>query len=332
MKKKINKVSLIVDINGYGLVNYNGSEVPNRFYAQMKDASGRPNKNGTFGKENIYTQIITDGDGNTKEIKIPKKIISSNLLRKEILGDENSVNADKLITNDKLRVAFLSQDNVIARGFMCAGRNDTTLKRKGGLTVLDAEQTSNTITWLETRTKEGDRDSTSLHFKETCGDIEYQSEIFFDIKQLQFISIDDNYDRMSLTEKDVNGFINHIDSRYGEGNATFGNWGTTHLNVIGEQGIVLSNKVVGNIIRETIKRILTIDIKRANAFAKTSSVKVALGYEGDDINLLSSPTYKTINSIEEYDALIGDTEIGIDFLHIDAPRIEKMEKIDKKDK
>lgn len=331
MNKKINKVSLIVDLNGYGLVNYNGSEVPSRFYGQMKDANGRPNQNGSFAKENIYTETITDSDGKTKEIKVPKKIISSNLLRKEILGDENSVNADKLISNDKLRVAFLSQDNVIARGFMCAGRS-LTLKRKGGVTVLDAEQTSNTVTWLETRTKEGERDGNSLHFKETCGDIEYQSEIFFDIKQLQFISIDDNYDRMSLTEKDVNGFINHIDTRYGKGNATLGNWGTTHLNVMGEQGIVLNNKVVANIIRETIKRILTIDIKRANSFAKTSLVKVAFGYEGDDINLLSSPAYKTISSIEEYDALIGNTEIGIDFLPIDAPRIEKMDKADKKDK
>lgn len=324
MKKKINKVSLVVNIQGQGLVNYNGSNPPYRFLKDMYH-NGKVAKTGSFGKENIYSQSIVDGEGNPKTIQIPKKIISSNLLRKEILGDENSVNTDKLISNDKLRVSLLSQDNVIARGFMSAGRS-LTLKRKSGVTVLDAEQISDTITWIETRTSEGERDENSLHFKETCGKIEYQTEILFDIKQLQFVSIDDNYDRMSLTEKDSKGFIDHINGRYGDGNATLGNWGTTHLNVIGEQGIVLSNKVVGNIIRETIKRVFNLDIKKAGAFAKTSSIKLALGYSGDDINLLTNPSYVEIKSIEEYDKLVDGYEIGVDFLPIETPTIEKKEK------
>lgn len=324
MKRKINKISLVVSLEGQGLVNYNGNNPPKRFIPQMMH-NGQVAQTGSFGKENVYSHTIIDADGNNKVVQVGKKVISSNLLRKEILGDENSVNSDKLISNDKLRVALLSQDNVLARGFMSAGRS-LTLKRKSGVTVLDAEQTSDTVTWLETRTKEGERNETSLHFKETCGHIEYQTEILFDIKQLQFVSIDDNYDRMSLTAKDVNGFIEHIDGRYGKGNATFGNWGTTHLNVIGEQGIVLSDKVVANIIRETIKRVFDLNIQKASAFAKTQSIKIAIGYKGDDINLLAKPEYVTINSIDEYDKLVNGLDIGVDFLPIEPPTIEKKDK------
>lgn len=324
MSKKVNKIQLNLTLEGQGLVNYNGNDVPRRFIHKMLE-NGKVSANGSFGKENMYKTTIIDDNGNEKNIDIPKKIISSNLLRKMILGDENLVNADKLSKIDKLRIALLSQDNTIARGFAVMGRN-VNLKRKTAVMVTDAEQISDTITWVETRTAEGERDSTSLFYKETCGAIEYSSKIVFDVKQLQFISVDDNYDRMSLAEKDVNGFIEHIDGRYGENNAKYGNWGTTHLNVIGEQGIVLSDKVVTNIIRGTIKRMLDVNIQRAGAYAKTKGIEISLGYEGDVNDLSSKPEFTKINNIEDYDKLMEGKIIGVNFLEVEPPTIEKIEK------
>ena len=321
---KANKIEILLDIKGQGLVNYNGKKPHSRFVHDMID-NGKVTTNGSFAKENIYYQETIGDDGNKKIIKIAKKIISGNLIRKEILGDENCVNADKLCSNNNLRIAFLSQDNVIARGFTTL-KDGVNLKRKGAFSVPDAEQTCGAITWLETRTSEGKKTENSLFFKEVCGNIEYSTKICVDVKQLQFISIDDNYDRMSLKETDVEGFVNHINKRYGDGNATFGNWGTTHLNIMGEQGIVLSSKVASNIIRETIKRILNVDIKRATSYAKTSSVSISIGYPNDSVDLLAKPTYININKIEDYDKLVENVEFGVDFLAIDAPTIEKIEK------
>lgn len=321
---KVNKIFLSLEIKGRGLVNFNGDRPHKRFINQMIH-NGNVVKAGSFAKENVYTKEVTDSEGNVKTIDVPKKIISGNLLRKEIMGDENFVNAHKLSSIPSLRVAFLSQDNVIARGFMVVGRS-ISLKRKGGITVTDAEQTSDTVTWVEKRTTEGERNENSYHFRENCGEIEYQSDIIFNVKQLGFISIDDNYDRMSILESDVDGFIKHIDARYGDGNAVFGNWATTHNNVIGEQGVVLSPKVVSNIIRETIKRIFEINITRSSSYAKTKSVKIAFGYEGEDIDLLANPKYVEINSIQEYDKLVEGLEIGVDFIPIEPIKIEKIEK------
>jgi hypothetical protein len=324
MNRKINKIQLLVELKGKGLVNYNGNKVPKRFKNEMY-FNGKVTTNGSFAKENLYREIKIDENGVEKIIEIPKKIVSSNLIRKTICGDENLVNADKLINIPKLRTTLLSQDNVIVRGFT-AIKNDNNLKRKSALTVTDAEQTSNTITWLETRTTEGERNDNSLFYKETCGDITYTSEIFFDIKQIQFISMDDNYDRMSLKETDAEDFIANINDRYGDGNATLGNWGTTRLNLIGEQGIVLSNKVVANCIRETIKRIIEINITRAGAYVKTSSIKIAIGHVGDNMDLIKNPKFVDIYNIDDYDKLIENKEIGVDFLPITPPLIEKIVK------
>lgn len=324
MNKKVNKIFLKLEIEGKGLVNYNGDRPPKRFLGQMYH-EGKVVKAGSFGKEHVYLSEIKDKDGNKKVIEIPKKIISSNLIRKEIVGDENYVNAHKLSEIPKLRIAFISQDNTIARGFMFAGRSQT-FKRKGAITVTDAEQTSDTVTSIEIRTKEGERDENSMHFKETCGEIKYESEIAIDVKQLQFVSIDDNYDRMALTEKDAAGFIEHIDNRYGKENALLGNWATNHLNVIGEQGIVLSPLVASNIIRKVINGVLNFNVNRAGSYAKTSTVKVAFGYKGEEIDLLVEPDYNTINSISDYDELAKDIEIGVDFFSIEPNVIEKKEK------
>lgn len=325
MKKIANKLAIELVIEGKGLVNRNGSLPPERFRKQMLN-NGKVTSNGTFGKEVLTEETFIDKDGEINKVKKAKKIISSNLLRKMILGDENQVNADKLVKLDALRASVLSQEKLIARGYCVLDKNNTSIKRGTGVCVSDAIQISDTITTLETRTSEGLRDETSLFFVENCGDITYQSTIDFDIKHLKFISIDDNYDRMSLLAKDVESYINNIDSRYGEGNAKLGNWGTTHTNLVGEQGIVLSNKVVTNIIREVVIGILGVNIKRSGSYAKTSGVRIGIAYPDDKIGLLIKPNFVTITSIEEYDELVKDIEFGVEFLEIAPPTFPKVEK------
>jgi hypothetical protein len=328
MKKIANKMELIVDFEGQGLVNFDGGEIPFRFKSKMTN-NGKVASNGRFAKENIYVDKVTE-DGVEKKVYRYEKIMSSNLIRKVILGSDNSVNADKISTNDKLRVAYLAQDLSIARGYCILGKTDTDIKRRSGVSVTDAKQTSNTVSWLEQKTAEGLRDDTSIFYKETCGDIEYQSKIFYDIKQLQFISCDENYDRVSIASTDIDGVVKAIDARYGEGSATFGNWGTTITNLIGEQGIVLSNKVVTNVMRETIKNILGFEVKRAGSYARIKAVRLAIGYSEDKIVLGSTPTFIDIKSIDEYDKLVEGIEFGVEFLPIEIPVLEKIEKQPKK--
>ena len=332
--KQATRLEFQLELEGQGLVNYNGDKPHKRFIGDMI-VNGKVTGNGAFAKENTYKPQTTPQDGSKKDELISKKIISSNLLRKQILGDENDVNADKLSKIDSLRVAYLSQDNVIARGYCILGRkgtSDDSVKRASAFTILDAEQISDTVTWLETRTTEGERGENSLFFKETCGKIEYKTDVCVDIKQLQFISIDDNYDRCAVSERDVTNYINHLESRYGKDAAKFGNWATTHTNVIGEQGIVLSSKVSTNIIREMVKKMLNIHIQRAGAYAKTKSIKLSIGYKGEALSLNSKPAFFSFNNIEEYDTLVKDVEFGVEFIPVITPTVIRVEKVEETDK
>jgi len=324
MKKPLKKIEIEWGIGGNALVNYNGNRPHKRFKNEMY-VNGQMSKNGSFAKEHTYNITSVDENGVTKITELIKKIISENLLRKHVSGDENSVNADKLMLYPELRYKFLSQPNILIKGF-AALKKEINLKCKTGLTVIAAEQTSNTVTWLETRTSEGLRDENSLFFKETCGQISYKSEVIFDLNQIKFLSSDDNYDRAAFKEVDVEGVIKAIDDRYGEGSAKYGNWGTTHLNLIGEQGIVLSSEVVAVCVRETIKRILSFNILRAGAYAKTTSIRISFNYEDDDIDLLAKPKFFDIYKIEDYDNLVSGLQFGTDFISIEAPAIEKIEK------
>jgi hypothetical protein len=325
MKKIVNKIHIEVELEGQGLVNYNGSKVPARFSKDMK-ANGKVSTNGTFGKENTYKGTVIDADGNVKPIFVYKKIVSGNLLRKCILGDENDVNALRLSTNDNLRRSFLSQGTSIARGYCVLGNGSLKFKKKSGFSIKDAEQTSDTVTWLETRSAEGKRDETSFFYRETCGFIEYKGRIDVDISGLKFISSDENYDRIAIPDSDINAVVDLINLRYGENSAVFGNWGTSNKNTVGEQGVVLHSRVVSDIIREAIKRIFSINILRASSDCRTKSVRIAIGYSGDVIDLNHTTKFVEIKSIKDYDMLVEGMDFGVEIIPIEAPVLVKIEK------
>lgn len=314
-------------IQGKGLVNYNGSEPTSdqrrRFYNFLQH-NGKINKNCKFGKEHTYK--IEKYDSEKKESKIEtivKKIIDANLLRKTILGSENDVIPNIISNNPSLKLKYLSQLGMIARGWMFTldksknstdvmlnnGKNskkeadenndDSTetkergvvIKRKSGITITDAEQICGAVTEMKVCSKEGERDSNSLFYNETCGDIRYMSEVYFDIKQLQFISIDDNFDRMSIFERESEDYINNLKSNGYI--AQKGLFKTVEDNLIGEQGILLPENCVYDQIRLAIDKILKIKISRANAYAKIE--KFVLEIDGKEVEIKTIQDFDNLN-------------------------------------
>jgi hypothetical protein len=82
-----------------------------------------------------------------------------------------------------------------------------TIKRKSPLTINDAEQTSNGVSYLETFSRSGqkiekddaaDIGGTTFFKKETIGKIKYFTEGNINLSQLQFISCDPIFDRFSF--------------------------------------------------------------------------------------------------------------------------------------
>ena len=329
-KSTLKSLELILNLKGFGLVNFNSTK-PNiaqyQKYYQHKN-NGKYDDNILFAKENIYKNITSDTKGDKIITYISKKKISAGLVRKTILGDENEVNSSQLSEDTSLRLLFHSQPLIVARGWMTTvekaknkdipdkkpkpkeGEEDKEvaekgqiLKRASGISVIDAEQTCNAEITLETCTREGKKDGTSYYLKEACGEIKYSTTILFDIKKLQFVSIDDNFDRLSMFERDVDEYIKKIDS-YGKGNAKKGRFRTSHDNLIGEQGIKLSNEFVYLIIKKTIERILNFRILKATGNALFESLQIKLNNELIDIK-----------TIDDFNNL--NLEFGCEFENLD---------------
>lgn len=324
--KRLQSLSAKLYLKGHGLVNYNGStptlEQNNRFYHILKH-DGVINDNCSFAKEHVYNV-----NGNL----IIKKIIDSNLLRKVSIGDELEPIAKIISENSSLKLKFLSKLNMIARGWMYSLEKEKKIneekevpkktktdsktstlveeekkekgiiiKRKSGVMITDAEQICGAITSMILKTKDGKKDKNSIFYKESCGEIHYMSEIKFDVKQLQLISIDDNYERMAIFEKEVNEYILNLNKQGYK--ATKGNYSTTHENLVGEQAIILEDKAVYDMIRIVIEKILNIDIQRAGAYARTKKFVLILDEKEEEIK-----------TIEDFDKL--KLNFGCDFKEI----------------
>lgn len=297
---KLKTLSAKLYLEGKGLVNYNSTtptaEQNKRFYPILNH-NGKIPDNCMFAKEHVYK------DG---EKLIVRKIIDSNLMRKVSIGCENEPIAKTISDNPSLKLKYISSLPMIARGWMYTLENKskdtgTIIKRKSGVMITDAEQICTAITSMKVGSKEGPRDSNSYRYKETCGEIHYMSEINFDVKQLQFISVDDNYDRMSIYEKEVEEYLHYL-NKYGY-DAKKGIFSTTHDNLVGEQGIVLPDKAIYDMIRIIVKKFLDIYIYRAGSYAKTEKFVIIL--DGKEID---------IKTIEDFDSL--GLQFGCDLVEI----------------
>lgn len=291
MKEGLKTLKMSLEIKGRGLVNYNGNE-PNihqrkKFFNELVH-NGKICENVSFAKENVYKEKLINKEGKEEVRYTSKKVISKGLLRKTIIGLENDVNSDQLTRegSDLLRVNYISQNSLITKGYCILNKaKGISLKRASALCTSDAEQTNNAETIIEICTTEGIKDNTSLFYRETCGYITYQADVYINIKQLQFISMDDNYDRAALLESDFEIFSNNIKRR--GGSVKKGKFITSHDNLVGEYGIVLSDNIVYKCVRDIMEKILSFNIKRAGSYAEFASLHIIIGNDKIEIKTIT---------------------------------------------
>ncbi len=92
------------------------------------------------------------------------------------------------------------------RLFICRG-GQARLEEKSPLMITGAEQVSNGATHFEINTMSGakrqkedadDPSDISMHYEEKIGEVEYAFEGAIDLKELQFISMSETYDRLAV--------------------------------------------------------------------------------------------------------------------------------------
>lgn len=283
---KIKNIIFKIELEGEGVVNFDGKEsrwIINKYCDSASHSIyGSKNNNITCAKSD-YKVIGTDETDNPVYKRTLK--ISSNCLRHSIFENDYDVTNGSIMRNDNFMSYYVSSSAALLRGYMFATEK-RTLKRKSPITITSALETSGSTIIPDLHSVSGDKSENSLFYIETTGKTKYEAKGNINLKELEFLSCDDFFDRRAVDNAWIegdNGMLNNaFMTRYNEIPYTLG-WYTATANAftkhIGEYGLHFNDKFRKFLIIEFFKRLLHVNITRAGAFAKVSKVYVKPVYD-----------------------------------------------------
>lgn len=275
----IKSVDFKIKALGHGVVNWNGP-------TNLAQESGVTVDNHTLPKLRGYTNLSGRvKDTGYKYRKEPTDIdfkktplyISQNCVRHHLFRDQSY---DLHYAKDKNLDKVIASLTGLIRGYVVPS---SQCKRTSPLLIEDfVDQLGNGN--YEQFGQAGERDSSSFFSKTTFGDTEYLSYGSISIEQLQFISLDNKFDRaaMVITEgqgekvaKLVQDYIKSLNPELvpeAKFNKNYVRNGTIFEE--GEMGILLNQDAIRILVETTIQKIKDLSIRQAKSYMYVDEVIV----------------------------------------------------------
>lgn len=275
----IKSIDFKVTAYGHGVVNWNGpttlsnegKTVDNHTMPKLR---GYTNLTGKVKDETGYKYKKEATDINFKENPL---YISQNCIRHHLFREQAF---DLHYAAERNLESVLASLTGLIRGYVVPS---SQCKRTSPLLLEDfVDQLGNGN--FEQFGQAGERDSSSFFSKTTFGDTKYLSYGSLNIEQLQFISLDNKFDRAAMTIKDnqgeqiANTVQEYIKSLAPDRNpiASF------HPNYvrrgtifnIGEAGILLDQESIDILVNTTIKLVSNLTIKQAKSYMYVDDVQL----------------------------------------------------------
>lgn len=290
---------------GHGVVNWNGpttlsSEgrtVDNHTLPKLR---GYTNLTGKIKDETGYKYKKEATDINFKETPL---YISQNCIRHHLFRDQAF---DLHFAGEKSLDKVLASITGLLRGYVVPA---SQCKRTSPLLIEDfVDQLGNGN--FEQFGQAGERDSSSFFSKTTFGDTEYLSYGSISIEQLQFISLDNKFDRAAMIIKDNQGeaiaeqvqdFIKSLAPNR-EPKAIF------HANYVrkgtiyneGETGILLDQVAIDILINTLLEMIKELAIRQAKGYMYVDSLEVDYNNSNKMMRIKRSPEEANTTPTSDY--------------------------------
>jgi hypothetical protein len=278
----IKSVDFKITAKGHGVVNWNGpttlsndgKTVDNHTLPKLR---GYTNLTGRVKDENgyKYKKEATDIDF----VKTPL-YISQNCIRHHLFRDQAF---DLHYAKEKDLIPVLASITGLIRGYVVPS---SQCKRASALLLEDlVDQLGNGN--FEQFAQAGERDSSSFFSKTTFGDTQYESYGSISIEQLQFISLDNKFDRAAIKSesmvegegekvaKVVETFIQTLDEKLNplvEFDSNYVRKGTIFQE--GEAGLLLNQDAIRALVEYTIQSISDLSIRQAKSYMYVDTVEV----------------------------------------------------------
>ncbi len=275
----IKSVDFKITALGHGVVNWNGSTnlsnegktVDNHTLPKLR---GYTNLTGRIKEETGYKYKKEATDINFKETPL---YISQNCIRHHLFRDQAF---DLHFAKEKDLTPVIASITGLMRGFVVPS---SQCKRTSPMLIEDfVDELGNGN--FDQFGQAGERDSSSFFSKTTFGDTKYTSYGSISIEQLQFISLDNKFDRAAMIIKEGQGeevaeqvqeFIKSLNPEL-EPQAIF------HPNYVrggtifeeGEQGILLDEVAISILIDEILEMLKNLSIRQAKGYMYVDELEV----------------------------------------------------------
>lgn len=306
--KKVKSILFRANFEGRGIVNFDDDSQKWLLHgSNLKHLFDRHN-NAKYAKSNIY------GDLETKENLVRKIKISSQSLKYDMFDEDLISQNPSIVHNKDLLYSYITSPMSLLRGYVFLSRNESSIKKKGAITITDAEQTCDAISKLEFNSRSGQKEEnddvndTTIRKEETVGDIKYTSSGVLDIMGLSFISCDQLFDRYSFNPDDYELYKKYLDINF-PSDHEFGYFRyNTSKDKTPEQGVLLCNQQINELVQMFLSRLMNIHIKRAGSYAKIDSLQIKYVYDPIEDNMNSEDGWIDITSKECINSLSFEAE------------------------
>lgn len=275
----IRSVDFKIKALGHGVVNWNGP-------TNLAQEDGKTVDNHTLPKLRGYTNLSGKvKDTGYKYRKEPTDIdfkktplyVSQNCVRHHLFRDQAF---DLHFAKDKNLEQVIASMTGLIRGYVVPS---SQCKRTSPLLLEDfVDQLGNGN--FEQFGQAGERDSSSFFSKTTFGDTEYLSYGSLSIEQLQFISLDNKFDRAAMITKEGQGeevaqlVVEYLQTL----NSSLSPDAKFHENYIrngtifeeGENGILLNQDAIQILVDATIEKIRDLSIRQAKSYMYVDEIEV----------------------------------------------------------
>jgi len=305
MNNKVKQILIDFEIEGNGIVNFDhinqkwvykeGSPETDHLRTNWENVS--------YAKKNFYRN---DNGDLTYKLKLSSGTLKHNMFRNDIVAQTSSIQHSKV-----LLYSYIASSIGIIRGYMFTSKH--LVKRKSPLNITDAEQYSTNKSYLETFSKSGEKDinknkelSDNTYFqKETVGDILYRGQGNINLGDMQFVSCDSIFDRVAFdVDLYESLYKNYAEMNIPNFDAKLGYY-TLSSSVVDmpEYGLVLSDSTTLLLVKETLKRMLNINIVRNGAYAKIKTLRIKLVSDPLVDTYTNKDNWIDINTIDDIDSL-----------------------------
>lgn len=311
--KKVKEIALRFNAKGEGIVNYDAITKVNKDYFKEW------NDNTKFAKKVWFN----NEDTNQMDYKIA---ISSDLIRTSVFN--NHLKSPTITHHPMLMCDYFSNIDSLLRGWMFPVSGTLGFKRKSPVSLSKLIQTNNTKSVIEIGTKRGEMElkdvkdlenvedvekkkkSKSLRNTETIGYVEYSGTGFIDIQQLQFLSLDDMFDRLAFNSDYFGTFKEMFKNKYGFNLTSKHYTMVTESTKFPEKGVLFDTDILNLFVRHLLKNLYNFNVKRNTSYVHMSDLEYKPIYTDDSYNdsINDENGWIKINNQNEVDSITFDYE------------------------